>query len=350
MRSWLDSHRLEVVWATFAAVNLVVLLQIGNWETVLFHVVWVSVTIFYGFRVWQLGPRRAVLGGVGVVAAVTMSAVIIGGPYASEELSEVPLMAAMFFAMVWHAERGHTAVDRLQRSAERERDFVRDASHELRTPIAISRALTQLMMQADEHHDPREEVAELDGELRRLERLADRLLLLATAEQDGGLALEVVELEDVVVSAARRWSVTAARNWRVDAQTEASISADRGRLDTVLDALVENAIAATVDGDTIEFRARDDGRAAVIEVADTGRGIDPGLLPHVFERFTSSNEGGPRGTGLGLPIVAAIVAAHDGSVAIRSEPGVETAVTMTFPRRLGHPAPTRAAARLSTAH
>lgn len=348
MRSWLDKHGFTFVWITFAVVNAVVLLQIGNWETVTFHVVWIVATIVYGFQVWRMGLRLAIVGGACVIAAVALSAVLIGGPHASEELSEIPLMAAMFFAIVWHAERGHEAIDELERSAERERDFVRDASHELRTPIAISRALTQILIEAEPGHDPREEVAELDHELRRLERLADRLLLLATAEQPGGLALESVEIEDVVVSAARRWSVTAERDWRVDAQTEASVGADRGRLDTVVDALVENAVAATDPGDTIEFRARTEGRTAVIEVADTGRGIQPDLLPHVFERFTSSKDGRARGTGLGLPIVAAIVEAHDGSVDIRSELGAGTTVTMRLP--LGMAPQFQPAPRLTPVH
>ncbi len=324
--------RIEVVWALYAAINLAVLLDVGDWEARWFHLAWVVITVVFGFGVWKLGLRSAMLGGVFVVAGVVLVAVIIAGPHAREQLREVPLVAALLFALIWHAERGHAAVDELQQTAERERNFVRDASHELRTPIAIARAVAQLGLQAEPGYDAAQDLAEIDHELRRLQRVAERLLLLATAEHDGGIALDAVEVEDVVVAAARRWSVTADRDWRVAAHSDALVSADRGRIDTVVDALVENALAATTDRDTIEFRARDDGRYAVIEVSDSGRGIAADLLPHVFERFVSSHSDGARGTGLGLPIVSAIITAHGGSVAIDSRAGAGTTVTLRLPR------------------
>jgi signal transduction histidine kinase len=98
--------------------------------------------------------------------------------------------------------------------------------------------------------------------------------------------------------------------------TDATVSGDADRLEAALDALIENAVKATQEGDFIEVRVRDEGREAVVEVSDAGVGIPPDDLPHVFERFwTVASGGGPAhgGTGLGLATVKAIAEAHGGS-------------------------------------
>src|SRR6185312_6688115 len=155
-------------------------------------------------------------------------------------------------------------------------------------------------------------------------------LVLATAEQRDNLVLERVDFEDVVVSAARRWSHSADRAWGVDVQVEGVLVADRDRLDAALDAIVENAVQATTPSDRIAIVGRADPVGAIIEVTDTGIGIEPGTLPRVFERFSSVRHanGNGTGTGLGLPIVKAIVEAHGGTVRVRSRPGEGTTVVL----------------------
>ena len=121
------------------------MLAVPEWQTVPFHFIWVSLTVLYGYRLWAPRPTAALLAAVGVATA---AAVVATGDLSTQrlnELAEVPLMAAMFMVMVWHARRRHEALRQVERSAEREREFVRDASHELRTPITVARGHAELI-------------------------------------------------------------------------------------------------------------------------------------------------------------------------------------------------------------
>src|SRR6478672_3458998 len=143
--SMLRRYSVEIGWAAFAAINFAVMPFAGEWETVAFHFVWVSLTIVYGFRVWRPWPTASVLGGVVLISGVALVAMADHGQVSTAELTEVPLMGAMFVAMVWHARRRQAALEELRRVTDRERDFVRDASHELRTPITIARGHAELI-------------------------------------------------------------------------------------------------------------------------------------------------------------------------------------------------------------
>src|SRR4051794_37988580 len=105
---------------------------VGEWETVPFHFVWVSLTIMYGFRVWSPASTAVTLVVTCIVMTIGIVFVVGGGTAAPAELAEVPLMALMFVAMVWHARRRQAALEELERSRESEREFVRNASHQLR--------------------------------------------------------------------------------------------------------------------------------------------------------------------------------------------------------------------------
>jgi signal transduction histidine kinase len=169
-------------------------------------------------------------------------------------------------------------------------------------------------------------------ELDRLGRLSERLLLLAAAEAPGFLWLEPVELEQLVVETARRWSAAADRRWSFDIGVEGILVADRERLATALDALLENAVKFTDRGDTIRITGGGAGAGAVLAVEDTGAGIAASDLARVFQRFARGARGRRPGTGLGLAIVRAIVEAHGGSVAVASAPGEGTQFRLELPR------------------
>jgi signal transduction histidine kinase len=339
--SLLRKRWLELAWGAFAAVNLLVMFRVGTAQTVPFHFVWVSLTLVYGFRTWAPQPTLVVCVAVCALTSLAFMGPIMAGLVNSEEVTEVPLMAAMFIAMVWHARRRAAAMEDVRRLAdsehrlrERERDFLRDASHSLRTPITVARGYAELIRGAHAASQTGEDAAVVLGELQKLTRVSERLLTLARAERPDFLRRTEVDVEDLVTRAARRWSVAAPRRWQVEADGDGLLLADAEQLEAALDALIENAIGATDEGGRILIRARADQGDAVIEVTDDGTGIRMEHLTRVFDRFWRVDSARARhngGTGLGLAIVKAIVEAHDGTVAVTSEHGARTTFTIRLP-------------------
>src|SRR5438093_9896201 len=145
LKSLFRTYWIEIAWGAFACLNLVAMLVFGEWETVPFHFIWVSVTLLYGFRVWKV---RSTAWTLAAVMATTGTFILIDvqrNLQPIDEITEVPLMAAMFVAMVWHARRRLSAMEELQRISEanlalleRERRLIQAASHALRTPITVA--------------------------------------------------------------------------------------------------------------------------------------------------------------------------------------------------------------------
>ena len=296
--STLRRRWIELAWATFAVVNVAVILTLSDWETIPFHFVWVSLTLVYGFRVWRLRTTMILLLVVIAVTGAALAWTVTRGDEGPDELAEVPLMAAMFVAMVWHAHRRQAAIEKAKRLAESEhrllegqREFVRDASHELRTPITVARGHAELIRDSSVDVQIAKDADVVLDELGRLSRLSERLLILTAAGHPGFLSIADVEVEPLVVGLVRRWSATAERVWQVRIEAEGTIPADRERLETALDALLENAVNATVEGGTIRVGCRADGETLVLEVTDDGRGIRAGDLARVFERFSKDRAG-----------------------------------------------------------
>jgi two-component system OmpR family sensor kinase len=96
---------IDVAWVLFSVANLGAMLLFPAWETVPFHFIWVSLTLLYGFRVWRVRPTLVVLACVMVSTAVLIGFEVAHGDQPLDEITEVPLMAAMFLAMMWHAQR-----------------------------------------------------------------------------------------------------------------------------------------------------------------------------------------------------------------------------------------------------
>jgi signal transduction histidine kinase len=337
--SLLRRRWLELAWGAFAAANLAVMFRIPQGQTVPFHFVWVSLTLVYGFRTWGPQPTLAVCVTVCSLTSLAFLGPIVEGRLNADEITEVPLMAAMFIAMVWHARRRAAAMDEVRRLAdserrlrERERDFVRDASHSLRTPITVARGYAELIRGAHTASQTGEDATVVLGELQKLTQISERLLTLAKAERPDFLRRTEVDVEELVTRVARRWSAAAPRRWQVAVDADGVLLADAEQLEAALDALIENAIGATNEGDRILLRARAEQGDAVIEVADHGIGIHAEDLGRVFDRFWRGHRGGHNGgTGLGLAIVKAIVDAHDGTVAVTSEHGTGTTFTIRLP-------------------
>lgn len=322
--SKLRKHSLELAWGAFTIANALVILLVQDVVTVPFHLIWISLSLLYGFKVWGVRATAAVVVGVCFVSVAVMVPAVVGSDHVHwDELLEIPLMATVFAAMVWHAQRRHEASEKTQRMAEKEREFVRDASHQFRTPITIARGHAELIRTAYEGEPAGADAGVILAELKRLSKMSDDLLLLAAAEHPNFLLRESVDLGQLIADTETRWSATAERDWLVVAVDDGSVLADRDRINLALDALIENAVKFTRTQDRIAILGGGEGDFAVLEVSDSGEGIAKEDLPRVFDRFARVHGQAQAngGTGLGLAIVKAIVEAHGGSISIESALG-----------------------------
>ena len=331
-------NRFDVSWALFSVACLGVMIQYPSWETIPFHLIWISLTLLYGFRVWSLPATTAILIAVGIGTGASIMADAFDGLQLWGELFEVPLMSAMFVAMVWHARKrkqaleiadGH-AEEAAQLLAQQER-LLQNVSHELRTPVTIARGHLELLQR---DLGERAQLTVAFDELRRIEQIVDRLLLLARAERGGFLLLGEVQLVPFLEDVFMRWAEVAPRAWRLGSIVDVTLTVDETWLRAALDALLENAVQYTDDYAAIELSARADRNEVVVEVADEGQGIPPEALDQVFERFARADRARSRregGAGLGLAIVAAIARAHGGSVTARPGASGGTAFELRLP-------------------
>jgi signal transduction histidine kinase len=234
--------------------------------------------------------------------------------------------------MVWHARRRQEALKVVKRQAderasllERQEHFLHDVSHELRTPVTIARGHLEVLLQARE--EPAHEIDVALDELERIERIVERLLLLAKADQPNFVLLEEIDLETFLEDIFMRWTEVSPRAWQLGDVPAGALRADPDALRIALDALIENAVEHTHESDEIELRAHDRGGEVLIEVADGGCGIAPDALTHIFERFARADPARSRshgGVGLGLAIVDAIARGHGGSCTVTAGRGGST--------------------------
>ena len=243
-------------------------------------------------------------------------------------------------------------LDRLQSALDRERAFVADAGHELRTPLAILRAELELAARPGRSHAALAEAVDRAGEeTDRLIRLAEDLLLLARADNNQPiLRTEQVPLPELLHAAARRATACVTQGQGVTVSVEAPdeliLTADPGRIRQAVDNLLDNAVRHAPAHSTVMVRASVPAGSVLISVAEDGPGFPPDFLPHAFERFHRAEAGRSRddgGTGLGLAIVRAIAAAHGGDADADNRPEGGAVVTLRLP--LTHSAATAPASR-----
>jgi signal transduction histidine kinase len=229
----------------------------------------------------------------------------------------------------------NTMVERLDADERQRRTLLADVSHELRTPIAIIQGNLEAIADGVHEADP-EHLAALLEETRVMARLVDDLRTVALSEA-GTLPLHREPTDpDVLASEVIASFRAAADEAGVDVALEAPddvplLDVDPVRIREVLANLVANALRYTPPGGQVRVRMTPDGdaRRVVIEVTDTGTGIDPDVLPHVFERFVKAP--GSRGSGLGLAIARNLVVAHGGGIEADSRPDGGTTIRFWLP-------------------
>ena len=226
-------------------------------------------------------------------------------------------------------------LDRLQAAFSTQRDFINDASHELRTPITIIQGHLDLLGNYPEERreNLHETLAIVTDELARMNRFVDDLLLLAKAEQPDFLMLETVEVGSLTEELYAKARALAPRNWRLDAKSSVCIVADRQRLTQAIMNLAQNATQHTKSGDVIAIGSELCGTNARLWVRDYGQGISLADQQRIFERFAraSSSRRRSNGAGLGLSIVRSIALAHAGQVELVSQLGGGSTFTIVIP-------------------
>jgi two-component system OmpR family sensor kinase len=230
------------------------------------------------------------------------------------------------------------ALDERRQAEERLRQFLADASHELRTPVATVRGYAELY-RAGGLADP----GRLDDALRRTEqeaermgRLIDDMLTLAHLDEGRPLERSAVDLAAVAADAAQDVRALDPERPVTTEIDPVEVMGDDGGLRQIAGNLVRNAVVHTPPGTAVEVSVRRDGGDALLSVRDDGPGMDEATASKVFERFFRADTARARatgGSGLGLAIVRSIAEAHGGTVALRTSPGGGTTVTVELPAR-----------------
>jgi two-component system, OmpR family, sensor kinase len=234
-------------------------------------------------------------------------------------------------AQIEHAFAERTATE------ERLRQFVADASHELRTPITSIRGYAELFRRgaAERPDDLAKTMRRIEEEGARMGTLVDELLLLAQLDQGLPLRQEIVDLREVVLAAADAARIAdPERPLDVESPGPVDVVGDDLRLRQVLDNLLANARTHTPSGTPIHVHVVVTDGAAVLEVADEGPGIAPADAERIFERFYRADRSRSRplgGAGLGLAVARSLVEAHGGVLTYGQRPGGGAVFRITLP-------------------
>lgn len=246
---------------------------------------------------------------------------------------EIGQLAVTFNGMLTELQ---AAFRHVEEALQAQRRFVADASHELRTPLTTIRGNIELLRR-DPPMDMKERsdvLGDTKDEAERLIRLVNQLLVLARVDAGRALRQDPLPVKPLLEDSCRQTrALDPERTISCEAPAEAAVVGDRDALKQVMLILLDNARVHTPRRAAIDVSAAaNDGRVA-ISVRDTGNGIPPQLLPHIFERFYRGevSRSGP-GTGLGLSIAKELVEAQGGALTVESQLGKGSVFTVTLPR------------------
>ena len=228
--------------------------------------------------------------------------------------------------------------DRLQTSEQKRRRFVSDASHELKTPLASIKLLSDSILQNDMDTETiRESVSDIGNEAERLNRMTAKLLSLTKIDGDIDTEAEIIYLTPTIRKVERMLSALAAQaeiTVDTDLSGDAPVLILEDDLYQIIFNLMENGIKYNIAGGKLSVKLTRDEENVHLRVSDTGMGIPEDALSHIFERFYRVDKARSRqsgGSGLGLAIVKAIVLRYRGDIRVESVPDQGTAFTVSFP-------------------
>lgn len=330
----------DALWVGFVLSMFGLMLLVPDQETIPYHLIFVSFTLLYGYRMWQPRTTVSVLGAITLITGVMFVRVYLKGDITWDELAEIPLMTLIVGGGAWHANRAAQAQRRVQELAalessrlDRQRAFLRDTAHAIRTPVTIARGNIELIQLDSADPQLQQDSEEVLHQLDRLHHMARRLLVIEALHTSDLYDAEQVDVGGMVADAARRWSGAAPRAWTPCPRISAFATVDRLRLEESIDAMVENAIRFTRPGGTIRIACEATVSAITIEVADDGPGIPADDRERVFERFFHRHPPGEEpGTGLGLALVAAVSTTFNGEAWVGEAPEGGALLRLRLPR------------------
>ena len=227
------------------------------------------------------------------------------------------------------------AVKPVQQAWQEQKQFVSDASHELKTPLTVILSSAELAASETDGEKSRQYLDNIHAESLRMKDLVEDMLTLARTESGTRLPEEAVDLSDTVLESALAFEPVAFENGKpmeYTVQPELTVSGRSTQLRQVADILLDNAVKYAEPGSPIQMTLRREGRNAVLWVENRSAPIPPEKLGHLFDRFYRVDESrtGGEGFGLGLAIARTIVQSHRGSIGCTSSQGV-TRFTVTLP-------------------
>jgi signal transduction histidine kinase len=285
----------------------------------------ISLLVAFWLARWIGDPLQRVVVASRQMPSAEVDSIALGGPHEVKELT-----------------RAFNEMNlRVQTSQKSQREFVANVSHELKTPLTSVQGFAQAMLDgtASTPEAQKQAAQVIYNESGRMHRMVLDLLDLARLDA-GTLDLQraPVDLTALLNSIAEKFAPQA-RAGRLDIRVETAalpaFTGDGDRLAQVFTNLVDNAMKFTPAGGSITLRASQVGSGVQVEVTDTGAGISPEALTHIFDRFYQADPSRPggrkHGSGLGLAIVKEIVGAHGGKISVRSEPGKGSTFTVSLP-------------------
>lgn len=229
-------------------------------------------------------------------------------------------------------------LDRIELSYNSQKQFVSDASHELRTPIAVIQGYVSMLERwgKTDKEVLDEGIAAISQEAASMKELVERLLFLARHDKKTlMLEMEIFDPLEVMSELHREAKMLSdTHEFALEPAENALINGDKGMIKQLMRVLVDNAIKYTPEGGKITLGMRNEGRQCILSVTDTGEGISPEELTKVFDRFyrcDQSRKSQTSGHGLGLSIARIIAVAHGGKIRVRSKVGVGTTFSVLLP-------------------
>jgi heavy metal sensor kinase len=234
------------------------------------------------------------------------------------------------------AETFDEMLDRLESSFDRERRFLADASHELRTPLTAMQSILSVMREQrrtpEDYERAMDDLSEVNA---RMRGLVEKLLMLARSQSPAAMAIERVHLNELLCDIVETMQPLAAQRGlalHCACEKDVCVKGDTDALLRMFLNLIDNAIKYTERG-SVTVQASSAGKLARVQIIDTGMGIAPADLPHIFDRFYRADPSrSEAGFGLGLSIVRDIARQHGGNVEASSVAGKGTTFTVTLPR------------------